>query len=144
MRIYAKQAGDRKLEADAMEIRRRAELRLGELIAKQRESVGLNRGRAERGPRALSESAREVIERPTLFQMGIDQNLAERANNLYRWEQANPGAMEETIQDRRAEIMEEERPRRRQPSEPTRISWGEDFSKYVSAVGAIIVQKRSL
>jgi N6-adenosine-specific RNA methylase IME4 len=44
MRAYARQAKNKQLEADAWEIRIRAERRIGELIAAQREAEQLNRG----------------------------------------------------------------------------------------------------
>src|SRR5258708_2880767 len=43
MKLYAKQAKNRDLEADAYELRIRAERRLGETIAAQKESGGLKR-----------------------------------------------------------------------------------------------------
>jgi hypothetical protein len=53
-------------------LRLRAERRLGELIAEQRKTAGLNKGggdhRVERGPGAL----------PTLLEAGIDKHLAEQ------------------------------------------------------------------
>jgi hypothetical protein len=60
-----------QLEVDAAEIRIRAERRVGELIAAQKESVGLNVGkRGDRGPR----SAPRSDSRPTLADAGIDKN----------------------------------------------------------------------
>jgi predicted double-glycine peptidase len=53
MRAYARQANDRDLEIQAAQIRFRAERRLGELIRAQKETVGLNRGRAGAGRPAL-------------------------------------------------------------------------------------------
>jgi hypothetical protein len=51
MRVYARQANNKGLEIDAAEIRISAERRLGELIKAQKETVGLNRGVAEKaGP----------------------------------------------------------------------------------------------
>jgi len=44
LRAYAKQAKNKLLEVDAAEIRIRSERRVGELIAVQRETVGLDRG----------------------------------------------------------------------------------------------------
>lgn len=84
MRAYAKQAKNKQLEIDAAEIRIRAERRLGELMAAQRETVGLNAGAAaggeKEGPRGLYINPRD--ERPTLAEAGIDKNLADRARKL--------------------------------------------------------------
>src|SRR5262249_13164608 len=44
LRAYARQAKNRQLELDATEIRIRAERRIGELMAAQRDGVGLNVG----------------------------------------------------------------------------------------------------
>jgi hypothetical protein len=78
MRAYAKQAKNRQLELDATEIRIRAERRVGELIAAQRETVGLhNGGRPEKT--GLSNNP---VSKPTLAAAGIDKNLAERSRKL--------------------------------------------------------------
>src|SRR5215475_9554871 len=44
MRVYAQQAKDMSLERDCIEIRMRAERRLGEMIAEQKAGIGLNKG----------------------------------------------------------------------------------------------------
>ena len=84
MRAYAKQAKDRQLEIDAAEIRIRAERRLGERIAAQKEGVGLNRGAAgggtKQGPRGAYVEPRDTA--PTLSEAGIDKKLSSRAQQL--------------------------------------------------------------
>src|SRR5262245_19130604 len=76
MRAYAKQAKDRQMEADAAEIRIRAERRLGELMKAQGETVGKATGQLRRG---LDSNPRESTDPPTLSEAGIDKNLAHRA-----------------------------------------------------------------
>jgi hypothetical protein len=75
MKLYAKQAKDKKLEADAHEIRMRAERRLGEMMAEQKKAVGLNKG-------GKSEHRNRVSKKPgkpTLASQNIDKNLADRS-----------------------------------------------------------------
>ncbi len=81
MRLYAKQAQNKGLEADAWELRQRAERRLGELIRLQKETVGLNTGRAGAGRPALggSDDAPPKDTRPTLSEAGIDKKLSARS-----------------------------------------------------------------
>jgi N6-adenosine-specific RNA methylase IME4 len=77
MRVYAKRAKNRQLEADAFEIRLRAEKRVGEMMEAQRESIGL----APAGnPNWVSEKPNSP---PTLADAGIDKNLANRARKLH-------------------------------------------------------------
>lgn len=84
MRVYARQANNKDLEIDAAEIRIRAERRLGELIAQQKATVGLNRGTAGKGRPKLggSENAPPKYAPPTLAEAGIDKHLAARARTL--------------------------------------------------------------
>jgi N6-adenosine-specific RNA methylase IME4 len=72
IQAYARQAKDKSLEADAFEIRVRAERRLGEMMAvgkDQRQSRGGQGGK--------------VSEKPSLADAGIDKNLANRARKLW-------------------------------------------------------------
>jgi N6-adenosine-specific RNA methylase IME4 len=79
LRAYARQAKNRELEIDAAEIRLRAERRLGELIKKQKATVGLNAG-----ARGIGKSAapRGNHTPPTLAEAGIDKKLSSRAQKL--------------------------------------------------------------
>ena len=83
---YARQARDRSLEIKAMHIRFRAVRRLGEMIQAQKETVGLNRGRAGMGrPTALGGAVTEqpkTDDRPTLAQAGIDRKLSSQAQRM--------------------------------------------------------------
>lgn len=80
MRIYAMQAKNKTLEVDAAEIRIRAERRLGEMIAAQKESGGLNKGAAEKGSNAVTTEDR--VKKPKLADAGISKNLSSRAQKL--------------------------------------------------------------
>jgi N6-adenosine-specific RNA methylase IME4 len=84
MAAYARQARNRDLEADAVEIRMRATRRLDQLRQAQKDSVGLNRGAAaggeKDGPRGSLINPRDI--RPTLASQGIDKNLAHQARVL--------------------------------------------------------------
>jgi N6-adenosine-specific RNA methylase IME4 len=84
MRLYARQANNRQLEIDAAEIRIKAERRLGELIAAQKETVGLAKGASaggkKDGPRGSFVELRDSV--PTLAEAGIDKKLSARAQKL--------------------------------------------------------------
>lgn len=84
MAAYARLAKDRQLELDAIEIQARSERRLGELITAQKESVGLNRGRAGAGRPNLggakAEPPKDSV--PTLAEAGIDKKLSARSQKL--------------------------------------------------------------
>jgi hypothetical protein len=79
VRAYAKQAKNRQMEHDAAEIRLRAERRLGELMAAQKETVGLATGAKGIGPIAGLNLTRNQDAPATLAEAGIDKNLAHRA-----------------------------------------------------------------
>lgn len=80
MRVYAMQAKNKDMEVDAAEIRIRAERRLGELIAAQKQFDGLNRGRAGRAPIAVDGDDRDT--RPKLSDVGVSKDLSSRAQKL--------------------------------------------------------------
>lgn len=66
--------------SNAAEIRIRAERRLGELLAEQKTTVGLNQG-AVKG-KTGSKGKPVLDERPTLAAAGIDKKLSSRAQKL--------------------------------------------------------------
>lgn len=80
MKAYARQAKNKTLEADAWEIRMRAERRIGELMELQRGTVGLADGGD--ATRARVRGGPELEARPTLADAGIDKHLANRARKL--------------------------------------------------------------
>lgn len=80
---YGRVAKNKELELDAAEIRIRAERRLGEIMAMQRESGELARPPGSNQHKKVD----RVIEKPeanppTLADVGIDKNLADRARKL--------------------------------------------------------------
>jgi protein gp37 len=77
MAAYARQARNRDLEADAVEIRMRATRKLDQLRQAQKKSVGLNRGGR---PAKTGVSDTPVL--PTLASQGIDKNLAKEGRKL--------------------------------------------------------------
>jgi N6-adenosine-specific RNA methylase IME4 len=90
MRAYAKQAKNKDLEADAVEIRMRATRRLDQMRQAQAATVGLSvgtRGSPTRGAR--------VDAKPTLASQGIDKALAHQGRVL--------GAMTEAAFERKIE-----------------------------------------
>jgi len=101
MAAYARQAKNRDLEADAIEIRMRAERRLGEMLVEQKATVGFNRGTAGTGRPNLGGAAAEppkVDHRPTLAEAGIDKKLSSRAQKLA---QVSPERFEQMVGDTR-------------------------------------------
>jgi N6-adenosine-specific RNA methylase IME4 len=101
MQHYARQAKNRDLEADAVEIRMRATRKLDQLRQAQKETVGLNRGAAGGGKRfGLRGSLTDPRDlRPTLASQGIDKHLAHDARVLGA---LSDQQFEEAIDDARA------------------------------------------
>jgi hypothetical protein len=84
MRVYAKQASDYSLERDAMEIRLRAERRLGQMMREQPKATGT---RGQGNPDWLGGVSQTPPSEPqpvTLAEAGIDKNLAKRSRSLAR------------------------------------------------------------
>jgi hypothetical protein len=77
MACYAQQAKNRKLEADAVELRMRATRRLAELMQAQKEAVGLSKGGR---PTKTGLAQNPVL--ATLAMQGVDKNLAHQARQL--------------------------------------------------------------
>lgn len=86
MRAYARQSKNKQLETDAAEIRIRAERRLGEMIAAQKEVVGLAKGGRphKRDLTGVHKTPVLQVEEVaiSLAEMGIDKNLAKQARSL--------------------------------------------------------------
>jgi N6-adenosine-specific RNA methylase IME4 len=102
---YAKQSKNVDLLADAAEIRSRAERRLGQLMAAQRDTVGLNRGMAGGAVRTSSGLFENPLDdRATLGEAGIDHNLAHRARSAAAIPEAQ---FEQIIAESRARINDE-------------------------------------
>jgi N6-adenosine-specific RNA methylase IME4 len=78
MAAYARQAKNKDLEADAVEIKMRAVRRLGEMIQAQRETVGLNTGARGIGKSVVPDGNRT----PTLADAGIDKKLSSYSQKL--------------------------------------------------------------
>src|ERR1700719_884254 len=79
MEVYAKQAKDGELIAYATEIRRRAERRLGELMAEERKAGKLAKGGQPHQRKQKSTGSRKDPVAPTLADQGVGKALADRA-----------------------------------------------------------------
>jgi N6-adenosine-specific RNA methylase IME4 len=98
MAAYARQAKNKDLEADATEIRMRATRRLGQMMAEQKETVGLAKGGQ---PYQSKSTGLENNPVATLAAQGINKNLAQQGRIL--------GAMsdekfEQEVQDAREHV----------------------------------------
>src|ERR1700730_6007127 len=81
VQLYAEQAKNKSLEADAAEIRERAEYRLGEMLAARREAGLLNPGTRliGGGDGAGGFVTDPPADPPTLKELGIGKALANKA-----------------------------------------------------------------
>ncbi len=104
MRLLARQSKNRQMEIDAWEIRLRAERRLGEMMAAQRDDVGLavgGRPRTKVEPDQAPETGSSADPVLTLADAGIDKHLANRARKYA----AIPDAEFEAILDEQRELF---------------------------------------
>jgi hypothetical protein len=77
----ARAATDKEMEAEAAELKLRAERKLGQLMAAQKTTVGLNKGGRPKKT-GLAENPVSTEAKPaTLAESGIDKNLAQRARS---------------------------------------------------------------
>jgi N6-adenosine-specific RNA methylase IME4 len=77
VQAYARQAQNKELEADAVEIRMRATRRLGQLMEQQKETIGLNQG-----GRPSKTGVSHTPVSSTLASQGINKNLAKNARKF--------------------------------------------------------------
>jgi hypothetical protein len=101
LKVYARQAKNKDLEADALEIRLRAERRVGEMMAAQKATVGLAKG-GKPYQKATGVSDTPVA-RPTLADAGIDKNLARRGRQFARMPEQR---FETLVQGARADVQQ--------------------------------------
>lgn len=105
IRFYAKQAKNKQLEIDASEIRFRAERRLGEMMAAQRDAGLLGAG-GDMGKNQHEAWVADKPKPPTLAEAGIDKNLADRAR---KYAAIPEQQFEGILADRRERIETENR-----------------------------------
>jgi hypothetical protein len=115
MAAYARQANDRDREADAAEIRMKAVRRLGEMIERQKATVGLAKGAREPGTKRGST---RVIGKPaSMAEAGIGKNLAHQARTLAKM--AEP-QFEQAVQNKRQAVVERTTTRPAKPAQPAK------------------------
>jgi hypothetical protein len=124
MKVYAAQANNKQLEADAVEIRMRATRRLGEMTKAQKETVGLSAG--TRGSRV---KGARVDDKPTLASQGIDKNLANEART---WAEMTEEKFEQEVAIKTEAVKSKKRKRTKKTKvEPASIG---QFNKIVLEV----------
>ena len=127
IKAYAKQAKNKVLEADAIEIRLRAERRLGEMMeAQPKAKGGADRGVGRRGNAGFSKP------RITLAEAGIDKNLAKRARRLNALPEDR---FEDVVSEAREETEKPKRKRRILKPEP--MPNLDENGNYVPSEGAL-------
>jgi 16S rRNA G966 N2-methylase RsmD len=104
IQLYAEQAKNKSLEANAAEIRERAEYRLGEMLAAQGKAGLLNPGtRLIGGGSGAGGSVRNPpADLPTLKELGITKALANKARNAF---DLPPGVFERALHERCRQIL---------------------------------------
>jgi hypothetical protein len=104
MQVYAEQAKNKSLEADAAEIRERAEYRLGEMLAAQHNAGLLNPGtRLIGGGNGAGGSVRNPpAGLPTLKELGIGKALANKARKAFS---LRKDIFEAALNERRRQLL---------------------------------------
>jgi hypothetical protein len=102
LKVVAKDAKNRQAIADATEVVRRAERKLGQVMAEQKVTVGFNKGAAENGRNAKNAGFQNPALPPTLAEAGIDKNLAYRAR---KWAEFDDEDFEYELKDELDEIL---------------------------------------
>ena len=104
MQVYAEQAKNKSLEADAAEIRERAEYRLGEMLGAQRSAGLLNPGTRliGGGDGAGGSVINPPADLPTLKQLGIAKALANKARKALALPKET---FENALNERRRQIL---------------------------------------
>jgi hypothetical protein len=98
LKLYARQAKDRELMADAAEIQFRATRQLGVLLAKAKEAGHIAKGRPKNG--SVENPLSDV--RVTLGEAGIDKKLADKARKSAAMPECD---FEATVEDLRTRIL---------------------------------------
>lgn len=80
MRAYARQANNKDLEVQAAEIRIRAERRIGQLMAAQRDAGDMSKG--GRPAKETGFEGNPVSKPPTLKEAGVGKAMADRARKM--------------------------------------------------------------
>jgi 16S rRNA G966 N2-methylase RsmD len=104
MQLYARQAKNKSLEADAAEIRERAEYRLGEMLAVQRSAGLLNPGTRVigGGDGAGGSVMNPPADLPTLKELGITKALANKSRKAWALPKET---FEAALTERRRQIL---------------------------------------
>jgi len=84
MRVYAYQARDGQLAGDAVEIKKRATRKLGDLMEQQRQTGKLAKGVRGHGRPTLGGVSKTPPKEETLADQGIDKNLAKLARSEFK------------------------------------------------------------
>jgi hypothetical protein len=100
MRAYARQAQNKQLEADAWEIRIRAERRIGELIAEQKATVGLGKP----GPKKIG-----LSENPISLSEALGPNHKNIADRARKYAAVPESEFAQIISDGRERVIESTR-----------------------------------
>jgi hypothetical protein len=106
------------VEADAAEIRMRAERRLGQLMKAQKETVGLSAG-----TRGSKKKGARVDDKPTLKEAGIDKNLAHQSRTAAKpsdqeFESKVAAEKEHIITPKAVTVSEKPKPKKRATPAP--------------------------